>query len=119
MGKFMQHLVTCKVEHLCRLHILCNFRNKSYLTHQLSFQDEYLKTKFENLFECPHVWQVAVKEVYKAKIIKKTADGKIPLEVALMQQVSQEQTKMFLHTDTQTRTQQTQAQTTDTDHTLR
>ena len=66
-----------------------------------------------------HVWQVAVKEVYKAKIIKKTADGKIPLEVALMQQVSQEQTKMFLHTDTQTRTQQTQAQTTDTDHTLR
>ena len=63
------------------------------------------------------MWQVAVKEVYKAKIIKKTADGKIPLEVALMQQVrSQEQTKMFLHTDTQT---QTQAQTTDTDHTLR
>merc|ERR1712115_630078 len=32
--------------------------------------------------------QVAVKEVYKAKIIKKTADGKIPLEVALMQQVA-------------------------------
>merc|ERR1712227_654200 len=31
--------------------------------------------------------QVAVKEVYKAKIIKKTADGKMPLEVALMQQV--------------------------------
>lgn len=31
--------------------------------------------------------QVAVKEVYKAKIIKKTSDGKIPLEVALMQQV--------------------------------
>merc|ERR1711936_1447123 len=31
--------------------------------------------------------QVAVKEVYKAKIIKKTADGKTPLEVALMQQV--------------------------------
>jgi len=30
---------------------------------------------------------VAVKEVYKAKIIKKTSDGKIPLEVALMQQV--------------------------------
>merc|ERR1711923_19180 len=30
---------------------------------------------------------VAVKEVYKAKIIKKTADGKMPLEVALMQQV--------------------------------
>jgi len=30
---------------------------------------------------------VAVKEVYKAKIIKKTADGKTPLEVALMQQV--------------------------------
>ena len=51
----MQHLVTCKVEHLCRLHILCNFRNKSYLTHQLSFQDEYLKTKFENLIECPCV----------------------------------------------------------------
>merc|ERR1712212_971325 len=32
--------------------------------------------------------QVAVKEVYKAKIIKKTSDGKIPLEVALMQQVA-------------------------------
>jgi len=32
--------------------------------------------------------QVAVKEVYKAKIIKKTGDGKVPLEVALMQQVS-------------------------------
>jgi len=32
--------------------------------------------------------QVAVKEVYKAKIIKKTADGKVPLEVALMQQVA-------------------------------
>merc|ERR1712002_696922 len=31
--------------------------------------------------------QVAVKEIYKAKIIKKTADGKMPLEVALMQQV--------------------------------
>jgi len=31
--------------------------------------------------------QVAVKEVYKAKIIKKTADGKKPLEVALMEQV--------------------------------
>ena len=31
--------------------------------------------------------QVAVKEVYKAKIIKKTADGKTPLEVALMEQV--------------------------------
>merc|ERR1711923_462677 len=30
---------------------------------------------------------VAVKEVYKAKIIKKTADGKTPLEVALMEQV--------------------------------
>ena len=58
-----------------------------------------------------------MKEVYKAKIIKKTADGKIPLEVALMQQVrSQEQTKIFLNTDPQT---QTQAQTTDTDHTLR
>ena len=28
-----------------------------------------------------------MKEVYKAKIIKKTSDGKIPLEVALMQQV--------------------------------
>ena len=86
----------------------------------MSFQDEYLETRFENLIECPLLRQVAVKEVYKAKIIKKTADGKIPLEVALMQQVrSQEQTKMFLHTDTQTRTQQTQAQTTDTDHTLR
>jgi hypothetical protein len=33
--------------------------------------------------------QVAVKEVYKAKIIKKTADGKMPLEVALMQQVTE------------------------------
>ena len=65
------------------------------------------------------IWQVAVKEVYKAKIIKKTADGKIPLEVALMQQVRQEQTKIFLNIDPQTRTQQTQAQTTDTDHTLR
>jgi len=32
---------------------------------------------------------VAVKEIYKAKIIKKTADGKMPLEVALMQQVSE------------------------------
>merc|ERR1719334_2279822 len=32
--------------------------------------------------------QVAVKEVYKAKIIKKTGDGKVPLEVALMQQVA-------------------------------
>jgi len=32
---------------------------------------------------------VAVKEVYKAKIIKKTADGKTPLEVALMQQVKE------------------------------
>ena len=63
------------------------------------------------------VRQVAVKEVYKAKIIKKTADGKIPLEVALMQQVRQEQTKIFLNIDP--RTQQTQAQTTDTDHTLR
>merc|ERR1712223_216325 len=31
--------------------------------------------------------QVAVKKVYKAKIIKKTADGKTPLEVALMEQV--------------------------------
>ena len=31
---------------------------------------------------------VAVKEVYKAKIIKKTEDGKTPLEVALMQQVA-------------------------------
>ena len=31
--------------------------------------------------------QVAVKEVYKAKIIKKTGDGKTPLEVALMEQV--------------------------------
>merc|ERR1711874_351026 len=31
--------------------------------------------------------QVAVKEVYKAKIIKKTSDGKTPLEVALMEQV--------------------------------
>merc|ERR1711953_747470 len=31
--------------------------------------------------------QVAVKEVYKAKIIKKTTDGKTPLEVALMEQV--------------------------------
>jgi len=31
--------------------------------------------------------QVAIKEVYKAKIIKKTADGKMPLEVALMEQV--------------------------------
>jgi len=30
---------------------------------------------------------VAVKEIYKAKIIKKTGDGKMPLEVALMQQV--------------------------------
>ena len=30
---------------------------------------------------------VVVKEVYKAKIIKKIADGKTPLEVALMQQV--------------------------------
>ena len=33
------------------------------------------------------VFKVAVKEVYKAKIVKKTADGKVPLEVALMQQV--------------------------------
>jgi len=32
--------------------------------------------------------QVAVKEVYKVKIIKKTSDGRIPLEVALMQQVA-------------------------------
>jgi len=32
---------------------------------------------------------VAVKEVYKAKIIKKTADGKMPLEVALMKQVAE------------------------------
>ena len=32
--------------------------------------------------------QVAVKEVYKAKMIKKTADGKTPLEVALMEQVA-------------------------------
>jgi len=31
---------------------------------------------------------VAVKEIYKAKIIKKTGDGKMPLEVALMQQVA-------------------------------
>ena len=31
--------------------------------------------------------RVAVKEVYKMKIIKKTADGKMPLEVALMEQV--------------------------------
>ena len=31
--------------------------------------------------------QVAVKEVYKAKIIKKTGDGLVPLEAALMQQV--------------------------------
>ena len=64
----------------------------------MSFQDEYLKTKF--------VRQVAVKEVYKAKIIKKTADGKIPLEVALMQQVrSQEQTKnIFKHRSTNTNT---------------
>ena len=31
---------------------------------------------------------VAVKEVYKAKIIKKTEDGRTPLEVALMQQVA-------------------------------
>merc|ERR1712227_1094536 len=31
--------------------------------------------------------RVAVKEVYKAKIIKKMADGKMPLEVALMDQV--------------------------------
>ena len=31
--------------------------------------------------------RVAVKEVYKARIIKKTADGKMPLEVALMDQV--------------------------------
>ena len=31
--------------------------------------------------------QVAIKEVYKAKIIKKTSDGKTPLEVALMEQV--------------------------------
>ena len=31
--------------------------------------------------------RVAVKEVYKARIIKKTADGKMPLEVALMEQV--------------------------------
>ena len=31
--------------------------------------------------------QVAVKEVYKAKVIKMTADGKIPLEVTLMEQV--------------------------------
>ena len=30
---------------------------------------------------------VVVKEVYKAKIIKKIADGETPLEVALMQQV--------------------------------
>ena len=30
---------------------------------------------------------MSVKEVYKAKIIKKTADGKTPLEVALMEQV--------------------------------
>lgn len=30
---------------------------------------------------------MVVKEVYKAKIIKKIADGKTPLEVALMQQV--------------------------------
>ena len=30
---------------------------------------------------------MAIKEVYKAKIIKKTADGKMPLEVALMEQV--------------------------------
>ena len=30
---------------------------------------------------------VVVKEVYKAKIIKKIVDGKTPLEVALMQQV--------------------------------
>ena len=49
------------------------------------------------------VRQVAVKEVYKAKIIKKTADGKIPLEVALMQQVrNEEQPKIFLNTDPQT-----------------
>ena len=38
---------------MCRLQILCNSRNKSYLTHEMSFQDEYLKTKFENLIECP------------------------------------------------------------------
>ena len=31
--------------------------------------------------------QVAVKEVYKAKVIKMTADGKMPLEVTLMEQV--------------------------------
>ena len=31
--------------------------------------------------------RVAIKEVYKARIIKKTADGKMPLEVALMDQV--------------------------------
>merc|ERR1712045_800593 len=31
--------------------------------------------------------QVAIKEDYKAKIIKKTGDGKTPLEVALMEQV--------------------------------
>ena len=30
---------------------------------------------------------MVVKEVYKAKIIKKIVDGKTPLEVALMQQV--------------------------------
>ena len=34
-----------------------------------------------------------MKEVYKAKIIKKTADGKVPLEVALMQQVQEERDK--------------------------
>ena len=33
--------------------------------------------------------QVAVKEVYKAWNIKKTSDGKIPLEVALMEQVKE------------------------------
>merc|ERR1712061_851739 len=44
--------------------------------------------EFSKLYKLGDKLQVAVKEVYKAKIIKKTADGKVPLEVALMQQVA-------------------------------
>jgi len=90
--------VTMKLRNLLSLSLNCS-------TNQLSLEDQQNARDFYKSYKLGGVLgkggfgtvfaairkkdnlHVAVKEVYKAKIIKKTGDGKMPLEVALMRQV--------------------------------
>jgi len=90
--------VTMKLRNLLSLSLNCS-------TNQISLEDQQNAKDFYKSYKLGGILgkggfgtvfaairkkdnlHVAVKEVYKAKIIKKTADGKMPLEVALMKQV--------------------------------